>query len=151
LKEESSAALKLVKDEAAKTIEDAKQLAHQIEEKARRTAARISVEAAQEQFRLAQTDLKKQLILWGSLSGVAVIAFLLAAWWMSHLDLPKGDAPWHMVYFAAIRITILTAVGAVAAFCLKILRAHMHMYQHNLHRQRVAKQHGGICRICDYS
>jgi len=29
-------------------------------------------------------------------------------------------------------------VGAAATFCLRILRAQMHMSQHNRHRQRVA-------------
>lgn len=43
-----------------------------------------------------------------------------------------------IVYFGAIRITILTGVGAMATFCLRMLRAHMHMSQLNLHRQRIA-------------
>ncbi len=43
-----------------------------------------------------------------------------------------------IIYFTALRITILAAIGGVAAFCLKILRANMHMRAHNLHRQRLA-------------
>lgn len=139
MKEESTGALKLVKDEASKTIQEARELAKQIEERARRTAARISVEAAQEQFRLAQEDLKARVKLWSWLSGSAILAFLAAAICLAFVDIPKEkDLVWPVVYFTAIRITILAAIGAVAAFCLRVFRAHMHMFQHNLHRQRIA-------------
>jgi hypothetical protein len=56
---------------------------------------------------------------------------------LAKIHLPEG-MKWEIVYFAAIRITILTAVGATATFCLRMLRAHMHMSQQNLHRQRIA-------------
>ncbi len=137
MKAESGNALKLVKDEAAKTIGEAKQLADDIEKKARRTAAHISVDAAQEQFRLAQVDLKGQLKLWAWLSGIAIVAFLGFCVYLTQINVPD-NATWNALYLTAIRITILTSLGAVAAFCLRILRAHMHMSQHNLHRQRVA-------------
>ena len=43
-----------------------------------------------------------------------------------------------ILYFSAVRITIIGALGGIVAFCLRMLRAHMHMAQHNQHRQRVA-------------
>lgn len=137
IKRESSQSLELVKQEANKTIEEARKLAQQIEERARKTAARISVEAAQDQFRLAQKDHDKQVKLWGWLSGTSIAAFIAVAIYLANVALPE-QWNWHVVYYTAIRITILTAVGALAAFCLRIFRAHMHMSQHNLHRQRVA-------------
>jgi hypothetical protein len=137
MKEESATALKLVKDEAGKTIEEARKLAQQIEDRARRTAAHISVDAAQEQFREAQKDHNKQVKLWSWLSGISILAFLGVAVYLTQVQFPE-EWKWHIIYYTAIRVTILTAVGAIATFCLRILRAHMHMSQHNLHRQRVA-------------
>lgn len=137
MKNESANSLKLVKEEAEKTIEEARKLAQQIEERARRTAAHISVEAAQEQFKLAQKSHNGQVKLWAWLSGISIVSFIGVAIYLSQVHLPE-EWKWQVVYHTAIRITILTAVGAIATFCLRILRAHMHMSQHNLHRQRVA-------------
>ncbi len=137
IRSESKQALDQVKTEASKTIEEAKQLAKDIEERARRTAAKISVEEAQRQFREAQQGLTKQVRLWGILSGVSIFLFLAVAYYLASIDLPE-EWKWHVIYYTAIRITILAAVGGVATFCLRIFRAHMHMSQLNMHRQRVA-------------
>lgn len=137
MRNEATATLKLVKEESEKTIGEAKKLAQQIEERARKTAAHISVEAAQEQFRDAQKDHNKKVKLWSILTGLSIVTFILTAIYLASVKFPE-EWQWHIVYYTAIRITILTAVGAVSAFCLKILRANMHMSAHNLHRQRVA-------------
>ena len=137
MKSQAEEALKHVQEESAKTIGEAKKLAQEIEERARRTAAHISVEAAQEQFRLAQITLSRDVKLWAVMSAIATAAFIAVAIYLAKIHLPEG-MKWEVIYFAAIRITILTAVGAMATFCLRILRAHMHMSQQNLHRQRVA-------------
>ncbi|MDI7258870.1 MAG: hypothetical protein QME90_03000 [Thermodesulfobacteriota bacterium] len=137
MREESTKALSLIKEEASKTIEEARKLAQQIEDRARRTAAHISVGDAQEQFKLAQKGLNNQVILWAVLSVVFIIAFLLAAYCLVSIKLPE-EWKWHVIYYTAIRVTILAAIGAIATFCLRILRAHLHLSQHNLHRQRVA-------------
>ena len=134
---QAAQALAQVKEESSKTIEEAKKLAQEIEERARRTAARISVKEAQEQFKLAQNDHQRQVGLWSVLTAFAIAAFFIVAIYLARVQFPE-DWRWHVVYFTAIRITILTAVGAVATFCLRVLRAHLHMSQHNLHRQRVA-------------
>jgi hypothetical protein len=147
IKEESNIALELVKKESNKTIEVAKKLAQQIEDRARRTAAHISVEVAQEQFRLGQKHHFWQVIVWACLSVVGIIGFICLAWHFYYepilTDAQLADdkftekIKWIVFYKSVIRIAILAAVGAIATFCLKILRAHMHMFQHNLHRQRV--------------
>lgn len=137
MKTQADEALSHVKEESNKTIEEARKLAQQIEERARRTAAHISVEEAQKQFREAQADLDKRVRLWAWLSVGSLAAFLLVAFFLSRVELPE-KWQWHVVYYTAIRITILTAVGAAATFCLRIFRAQMHMSQHNRHRQRVA-------------
>lgn len=137
MKAQADEALKRVQEQSEKTIEEARKLAKDIEERARRTAAHISVEAAQEQFREAQKILNAEVKLWAWISVGAVGAFIGVAIYLAKIHLPP-DMKWEVVYFAAIRITILTAVGAMATFCLRILRAHMHMSQQNLHRQRLA-------------
>ena len=137
MRAQADAALKQVREESTKTIEEARKLAKDIEERARRTAAHISVEEAQKQFKEAQDDFDKQEIIWTVLSIASLAAFLIVAYYLSRVALP-GQWQWQVVYYTAIRITILTAVGAAATFCLRILRAQMHMSHHNRHRQRVA-------------
>lgn len=137
IRAQAQESLRQVKEESSRTIEEARKLAQQIEDRARKTAAHISVEAAQEQFRLGQEDLDKNVQLWAALSIGSIVTFVVFAVYLANVhfeELPN----WHVIYFAAVRITILTAVGAVATFCLRILRAQMHMSQHNQHRQRVA-------------
>ena len=143
IKEESENALKQVKEESEKTIEEARVLAEQIESRARSTAARISVEEAQDQFQEAQGALDKRVKTWAWLGGISVLMFLVVA--LCFLLIDVGDqSGWHVVYYSAIRVSILAALGTVAAFCFKTLRAHMHMSEKNRHRQRVANSIGAF-------
>ncbi len=137
MKSQAQEALTQVRVESEKTLSEAKKLAKEIEDRARKTAAHISVDVAQEQFREAQKVLKGDVTLWAWMSGGSTAAFIAVAIYLAKIHLPEG-MKWEVIYFAAIRITILTAVGAMATFCLRILRAHMHMSQQNLHRQRIA-------------
>lgn len=143
IKNESDSALQQVKSEAEKTIAQARALAEQIENRARLTASRISVEEAQKQFRDAQTALDRQVKLWSGLSAVCVVGFIGSAIYFANIELPD-QWRWHVIYHSAIRVSILTAVGTAAAFCLKILRAHLHMSEKNRHRQRVANSIGAF-------
>lgn len=143
IKEESESALNQVRDEARKTIEEARVLSEQIEKRARSTAARISVKEAQEQFQAAQDALDRRVTFWACLGWFGVLAFLGVAAYFVSMDL--GDqSGWQAVYYSAIRVTILAAIGTASAFCLKILRAHMHMSEKNRHRQRVANSIGAF-------
>lgn len=137
IKKESESALKQVQGEARKTIEEARVLAEQIEKRARLTAARISVKEAQEQFQQAQAALDKQVKIWAGLGIACVVVFLAMALYFSTVALP-AEWKWQVVYYGAIKVSILTAIATVAAFCLKILRAQLHMREKNRHRQRVA-------------
>ena len=143
MKEESGKALEQVQSEAQKTIEEARALAEQIESRARRTAAKISVEEAQRQFRDAQTALDLRVKIWSVLGIVSVGCFIYAAFHYAAVELPDGWR-WHVIYHSAIRVTILTAIATTAAFCLKVLRAHLHMSEKNRHRQRVANSIGSF-------
>ena len=143
IKKESETALQQVKEESNKTIEEARTLAKQIEDRARLTAARISVEEAQKQFREAQAVLDKQVKVWAVLGGVCVAGFFAVALYFVTIDLPD-EWQWQVVYHSAIKVSILTAIATTAAFCLKILRAHLHMSEKNRHRQRVANSMGAF-------
>lgn len=137
IKQESESALKEVKEEANKTIEEARALAKEIEDRARFTATGISVEEAQRQFREAQGALDKRVKVWSVLGIVSILGFIVAALYFLNTDLPD-QWRWQVVYHSSIRVSILTAIGTAAAFCLKILRAHLHMSEKNRHRQHVA-------------
>ena len=126
IREESKSAIQKVREEANKTIEEARTLAEDIESRARLTASGISVGEAQTQFREAQTGLDRGVRnwTWGAIGGI--LAFIGAAVYFMRVDLPD-QWQWQVIYHSAIRVSILAAVGTAAAFCLKMLRAHLHM------------------------
>ena len=143
IREESKSTIQQVQEEANRTIEQARTLAEQIESRARLTASGISVEEAQKQFLDAQAALDQRVYLWTGLAIVSILGFIGVAIYFVHIDLPE-QWRWHVIYHSAIRVTILAAVGTVAAFCLKVLRAHLHMSEKNRHRQRVANSIGAF-------
>lgn len=138
LRNESQAALNEVKTEARHAIEEAGKLAKVIEEQARRTATKISVAEAQQQFREAQTDLNRKVKTWGWLSGLSILGFFLTAILLFYPRFPADIPTWHAIYYSVLRIVILSAIGGLAGFCLRIFRAYMNMRERNLHRQRIA-------------
>ncbi len=137
LKNQAQTTITEVKSAADKAINEAKTLAKEIEERARRTAAKVSVEEAQKQFKEAQRDINGSVKLWVWLSVLSILAFfgVLVLFFFVHLP---GEKDWHVIYQAVLRLAVLSAVGAIAGFCLKMLRAYMNMRERNLHRQRVA-------------
>ncbi|HBH97793.1 MAG TPA: hypothetical protein DDX89_08455 [Candidatus Omnitrophica bacterium] len=138
LRKEASDTIKTLKEEAGRAIEEAKKLAEEIETRARRTAAKISVQEAQRQFKDAQEGLSKDIKLWAVWSVIMVLAFFGVAVGFIFVKLPM-EAEWHTaVYQTALRIVILSAVGAITTYVLRMLRAHIHMSHLNKHRQRVA-------------
>ena len=143
IRKESENALQQVQVEAQKTIEEARVLAEEIENRARLTATGISVEEAQKQFQEAQSSLDKRVQNWAIWAGASILSFIGVAIYFATVDLPE-QWRWEVIYHSAIRISILTAIGTGAAFCLKILRAHMHMSEKNRHRQRVANSMGAF-------
>ena len=137
LKTQADSTLASIKEESQKILTEAREVADQIEKRARRTAANVSVEAAQEQFKEAQDHHDEQVKLWtkiSSLSGAVFIGFGVLLWFVE-LD---TIGPWQPLYYTALRLFLFTALGTFLAFCLRMLRAHSHMREQNLHRQRVA-------------
>ena len=136
--QEATKTLENLKEESEKILEQADKTAEEIKDKARLTAAGISVEAAQKQFSKAQKEFNGRTIRWGVFSAISIATFIWVAFHFANNSRPDEKMGAGIIYFTALRITILAAIGGVAAFCLKILRANMHMRAHNLHRQRLA-------------
>ena len=136
MKTNSSKSIENLRQEANNALSEARQLAEDIENRARRTAARISVKDAQDQFSEAQKGFDREVRNWSFLSGAALVVFVgfAAFLWFQHAPSETGSA----IYYTAIRLTVLAALAAISTFSLRILRAHLHMRQQNLHRQRIA-------------
>ncbi len=144
MKAQAGEVLNGVKAESQTILSEAKRIADEIEQRARRTAARVSVQEAQAQFKEAQKSHDLQVWIWASLSIFVIAVFLVAIWRMFN-HAPESTWTWHQsVYFAAIRLLLLGTLGAVATFCMRVFRAHMHMQEQNRHRQRVANSIGSF-------
>ena len=144
LKEESAELLKKVREDSVAAIEEARKLAEEIESKARKTANKISVKEAQDQFQSAQEDLEKKARRWGWLSSASISVLLgtVVILLFVHPKYVEGDK-WP-VYETVIRVTLIGILAAVSAFCMRIYRAHIHMRELNLHRQRIANSIGSF-------
>jgi hypothetical protein len=136
LQKQAGDALVKVQQEATRAIDDAKKLADQIEQKARRTAARVSVEEAQQQFMEAQAAFEKKVKLWGWLSGGSIVLFVGTVATFILIAIP--DNQYQAIYHTGLRIAVLSAEALLAGMCFKVLRAYLNMRERNLHRQRVA-------------
>lgn len=135
-----------VKSVTQEVLANAKTEADRIEANARRTAAGFSIVEAQNQFNEASTSLYHKSIGWGIAGATSFGFFIWFAFYLySHPPAvfagQAGTAPGTIpqaIYLTAIRITILTAIGAITTFCLRLFRAHLHMAEFNHHRRRVA-------------
>ena len=128
-------------EETKKAIEDfsekKQQEAKKIEERARQTAAKVSVDAAQEQFKEAAKSHSRKILFWGGLSALSIAGFFWVAF-KFFIYKPPAEWTWQVVYYSTIKVTILMAIGTVSVFCSRTLRAYIHMREHNLHRSRLA-------------
>ena len=138
LKKTTAETLATIRTEAEKAIQGAKALADEIEAKARLTAAQISVEEAQKQFKAAANDDQARIMLWGWLAGVSVVLLVSAPLLFTQWELPTG-AEWPVaLYHTLLRVLALSAIAGMAAFGFRMLRAHLHLAEKNRHRVRVA-------------
>lgn len=133
----TSDALTKIEKESQEIIAQAKMKADEIENSVRKTAQKISVQEAQEQFKQAAAYHTKNIVLWGSISAFAIIGFIILIIYLLNVEFEK-EWTWQIIYYSVIRATLLGFVGTLIAFCLRILKAHLHMKEHSLHRQRIA-------------
>ena len=130
-----------IRDEATKILDEAKAQAKKIEGKARDTAAGISVEAAQEQFKAASDHDAKQVRLWTALATMSIVILIGGACLFLFADCLKmpEQFKWNeSLPQALLRIFVLSALAGAATFTFRMLRAHLHIAEKNRHRVRVA-------------
>lgn len=137
MKEQSRSLLDELEARSADAINEARKLASDIEARARKTAEKISVAEAQRQFKKAQTPLLVLLGFWGVLSIASFIGFF---WLLSMFMNVELTTEWtsQIIYVLGLRFAALGAVASLGAYCLSILRSQLHLFQRNLHRQRIA-------------
>jgi len=75
--------------------------------------------------------------IWGGISIGLIIIFVGVIIYMLKIKLPN-EWTWQVIYYSVIRAAIIGFVGTLMAFSLKILKSHLHMREHNLHRERIA-------------
>ena len=138
LKKTTAETLATIQAEAEKAIQGAKDLADQIEAKARLTASQISVEEAQRQFKAAADGDQARIKLWGCLTGVSVFLLVSGPLLFTQWELPAG-AEWPVaLYHTLLRVLALSAIAGMATLGFRMLRAHLHLAEKNRHRVRVA-------------
>lgn len=138
LKESTEAALLKIEEQSKIIIEEAKKKAEEIESSVRKTAQNVSVKVAQEQFENAAAHNITQIKIWGGITGGLIITFIsFIIYLLNGVDLPT-EWNWSIGYLSIIRIGILGLISTIIAFSLKMLKANLHMHQHNLHRKRLS-------------
>lgn len=138
LKESTENALLKIEKQSKIIIEEAKKKAEEIESSVRKTAQNVSVNVAQQQFADAAAHNISQIRIWGGITGGLIVTFILfIKYLLEFVDLPK-EWNWSIGYLSIIRISILGLISTIIGFGLKMLKANLHMHQHNLHRKRLA-------------
>ena len=140
LQERAEETIATIRTETEKSIQGAKELAKEIEARARRTATKISVGEAQKQFEGAASHDAKQVRRWSWLAGGAVLALVVVPiLFMKYWPLPESGEWPVALYHTLLRVLVLSAIAGVAA-ALRMLRAHLHIAEKNRHRVRVANR-----------
>ena len=138
LKESTDSALTKIEEQSNLIIEEAKKKANEIETSVRKTAQNVSVKVAQEQFENAAAHNIIQIKIWGGITGGLIITFIsFIIYLLNGVDLPT-EWNWSIGYLSIIRIGILGLISTIIGFSLKMLKANLHMHQHNLHRKRLS-------------
>ncbi len=136
LQKSANGTLARIENESQEIISQAKKKAEEIESSVRKTAQKVSVKEAQEQFSNAALSNLKNIKIWGGISIGLVLAFVALIIYILRITLP--DWSWQVIYYSVIRAATIGFVGTLMAFSLKMLKSHLHMREHNLHRQRIS-------------
>ena len=137
LQNSTNEALAKIETESQEIINQARKKAEEIEQSVRKTAQKISVKEAQEQFANAAKGNLTNIKIWGGITIGLLLAFVGLIIYMLSIKLPEVWS-WQVIYYSVIRAAIIGFVGTLMGFSLKILKSHLHMREHNLHRERIA-------------
>jgi hypothetical protein len=134
----STAVLSSLGERAERLKKEVNDGAERLVSRAKQIARNISLEAAQQQFREEARALNRQLTVWSGIATVALLFFFaFGIWIMQHQQLPDKWT-WQVLYYTAIRLTLLSAIGAVATYALKMVSIHIDRRHLNSHRARLA-------------
>lgn len=130
-------------------------------EKATRTSQGISLGEVQMQFNTINQKLTTGLKVWIALGVFSIIIFFgLTAIFIGHIPINQASAQplsttpsastflANGIYSIAIRVTILSAVGALAAYFMNLFKSNLHMYYKNQHRIALANSTGAFIASC---
>jgi len=137
VQEQTNNAISKIESESTKIIDNAKKKADEIESSARKTAQKISVQDAQQQFENGAKNNLLNIKIWAGISILLVLIFIVLIIYMLNIKF-SDEWTWKVVYYSVIRAAIIGFVATMMAFALKILKSHLHMREHNLHRLRIA-------------
>ena len=104
----------------------------------------VLLDDAQCELQRAQNGFRRQIGTWAVLSVIVITAFFAFAFRIvAEQHLPSAWT-WQIAYYTGIRGLILGAMGAIAGFCLRMLKAHINLAHVNAHRARVANSMPGF-------
>ena len=139
LRKTAEKTLKEIEAESENVIKAAEARSNAITSRARQTAAGISIEEAQKQFRGTEDHDRKQVRLWTGLAVVSVAVLIVcAASFMPSQTSPVSLSWPSLLPSALIKVFILSTIAGTATFSFRMLRAHLHIAEKNRHRVRVA-------------
>lgn len=127
-----------LQETAAQLLADVSAGGAQIVARAKQTARNISLEAAQQQFRSEAKTLRVQIGTWGIIAAIALAAFFWFGIWLMHTQNLPHQWTWQVLYYLTIRLAVLSAIGAVATYAVRMLTAHIDLRHANSHRARIA-------------
>jgi hypothetical protein len=95
-----------------------------------------AIDVSKTAFRVAARDISAQILIWSFLCIVLIFFSTQFAIDLLHIQF-KELWTWQLIYFTAIRLTIITAIFTLASFLFKMLSSHIQMYQHVKHKQAI--------------
>jgi hypothetical protein len=129
-------------------------------EAAKNRASKISVDSATQQFEAATSRLRMRAFGWAISSGASLTALVWFALYMYRhppaliqkivegmssgphafaLAIPTPLLLLAVSYFTGLRLALIGSLGVCLAFSLKMMRAYLHMAEHNQHKLHVTR------------
>lgn len=138
LKDSTDEALTKIENESNSIVNQAKKKADEIESSIRKTAAKISVKEAQDQFEEASLHNLKHIKIWAIISSLLIIVFVVFINNILNEVQLEDNWNWKILYHSIIRLGVLGLIGTILRLSINMLKANLHMYAHNLHRKRIS-------------
>lgn len=96
----------------------------------------ISLKKVARVFRIYGKTIEDRLKFWIVSTFVILVVIVIYYVTLFHFDFPD-DWSWQFGYKTVVRITALTALFSLFAFCIKMVKSYLYMYEHNLHKRSI--------------